>query len=96
MMRIIRILKEFNRKWIAGECRHLCLFCKFKENCYPTAYMVLDIIYENQNKRGIFCYCFELLNNGELLVYGTVDDWYRQTPSAIYTNVTAVTSFPVR
>ena len=99
MTRIIRILKEFKRKWITGECRHLCLFCKFKENCFPAANMVLDIIYEQDNtlhnRRAIYCWCFELLNNKELLVYGTRDDWYRQAPSAIYSNVTAITSFPV-
>lgn len=99
MTRIIRILKEFNCKWIVGECRHLCLFCKFKNTCYPPANMVLDIIYERDNtiynKRGIYCYCFELLNNKKLCVYGTLDDWYRDTPSAIYTNVTSITSFPV-
>ena len=99
MTRIIRILKEFNRKWIVGECRHLCLFCKYKEHCFPSANMVLDIIYEQDNtlhnRRAIYCWCFELLNNKELLVYGTRDDWYRQAPSAIYSNVTAITSFPV-
>lgn len=100
MMNIMRILKEFNRKWIYGECRHLCLFCQFKKYCYPPAKMVLDIIYEQDNtihsKRAIYCWCFELLNNKELLVYGSRDDWFRQTPSAIYTNVTAITSFPVK
>ena len=96
MTRIISILKEFNRKWIAGECRHFCAFCQFKENCYPCANMVLDIIYENQNKRGIYCYCFDLLNDKKLFVYGTLDDWYRDTPSAVYTDVTSVSSFPVR
>lgn len=99
MTRIMRILKEFKRKWIVGECRHLCLFCKFKENCFPPANMVLDIIYERDsimhNERAIYCYCFELLNNKDLYVYGTLDDWFRQTPSAIYINVTAITSFPV-
>ena len=99
MTNIIRILKEFNRKWIDVECRHLCLFCQHKNICYPPAKMVLDIIYEQDNtiynKRGIYCYCFELLNNKKLCVYGTLDDWYRDTPSAIYTNVTSITTFPV-
>jgi len=96
MTRIIRILNEFNRKWIAGECRHFCTFCQFKRYCYPKFKMVLDIIYENQSKRGIYCYCFTLLNNRELHVYGTLDDWYRDTPSAVYTDVTSVSSFPVK
>lgn len=99
MTRIIRILKEFNRKWIVGECRHLCLFCKYRENCFPSDNIVLSIIYEQDNtphnRRAIHCWCFELLNNKELLVYGTRDDWYRQTPSAIYSNVTAISSFTV-
>lgn len=98
MTKIIRILKAFKSKWINGECRHLCILCKFKEYCFPSANMVLDIIYEQDNtfhnKRAIYCYCFELLNNKELFVYGSIDDWYRQTPSAIYTNITVITSFP--
>ena len=25
--------EKFYRKWVKGECRHLCLFCKYRKEC---------------------------------------------------------------
>lgn len=31
-----RSIKIFRIKWIKGECRHLCLLCKYRNECYDN------------------------------------------------------------
>lgn len=41
-MKIIKnIVIIIYRKWVKGDCRHFCMFCDFRNNCFDN-YEMLD------------------------------------------------------
>lgn len=59
--------------------------------------MYIEIRYTDKDgisriRRGIDCHSFNFKDN-TIEVYGTLDDWYRQTPSYVLPNVSFVEAF---